>query len=165
MNRCVGFFKEESFKKGDKICPSGKFYLIKEGRALMMSNNEVYVEGPSGRKLSIEPKLTKLVKKNYFEDLLGSCKEDGDALQSPTDSMYKMDKNTIYVDDDMVCLTLVASDFECVVGDLKSYLARTLDVSEIGTRSKKNRDAITLSKLKMHRVLGKGSFGKVCVYI
>ena len=164
MNRCIGYFKEESFKKGDKICPSGKFYLIKEGRALMMSNIDMYVEGTSGRKLSIEPKLTKLVKKNYFEDLLGSCK-DGDALQSPADSVDKMDTNTIYVEDDMVCLTLVASDFECVVGDLKSYLARTLDVSETGTRSKQNHDAINLSKLKMHRILGKGSFGEVCVYI
>ena len=165
MNRCVGYFKEESYKKGDKICPSGKFYLIKEGRALMMSNNEVHVEGTSGKKLSIETKLTKLEKKNYFEDLLGSCKKDGDALQSPTDSVDKMDENTIYVEDDMVCLTLVASDFECVVGDLKSYFARTLDVSENDTRSKKNREVINLSKLKMHRILGKGSFGKVCVYI
>ncbi|KAL3806407.1 hypothetical protein ACHAXA_006329 [Cyclostephanos tholiformis] len=161
VDRCVRHFKEESFKKGDKIFPSEKFYLIKEGRALMMSNKEVCVEGTSGRKLSVEPKLIKLVKNDYFENLLDSYQEDTDALRSPADSMDKMNENTIYVEDDMVCFTLVASDFECVVGDLKTFFARSLDGSDDCVRSKNKRKLINLNKLKMHRILGKGNFGEV----
>jgi hypothetical protein len=163
VDRCVKYIKEESFKKGDKIFPLGKFYFIKEGRALMMSNKGMYVSGSSEMRSSIEPQLTKLEKNSYFEDLLGRCKEDGDALQSPADSMNKMTENTIYVEEDMVCLTLLASDFECVVGDLKGFLERSLDASEDGIRVRKKRNSINLSKLKMYRILGRGSFGKVCV--
>jgi cAMP-dependent protein kinase regulator len=159
VDRCVKYLKEESFNKGDKIIPSGKFYFIKQGRALMMSN----VAGSSERKLSNEPKLTKLEKNGYFEDLLGSCRENGVAIQPPADSMNLMNENTIYVEEDMVCLTLRSSDFESVVGDLKGFFERSLDASEDGIRVRKKRSSIDLSKLKMHRILGRGAFGKVCV--
>lgn len=163
VDRCVKYFKEESFKKGDKIFPSGKFYFIKEGRALMMSNIEMYVSGSSKMRSGIEPKLTKLEKNSYFEDLLGSFQENGDTIQPPADSTNKMNANTIYVEEDMVCLTLLASDFEYVVGDLKGFFERSFDASDDDIRVRKKRNSINLSKLKMHRILGVGTFGKVCV--
>ena len=162
VDRCVKCFKEESFKKGDNIFPSGKFYFIKEGRALMMSNVKMYASGSSKMRSGIEPKLTKFEKNSYFEDLLGSFQENGDTIQPPADSTNKMNENTIYVEEDMVCLTLLASDFECVVGDLKGFFERSYDASEDDIRFRKKHNSINLRKLKMHRILGVGTFGKVC---
>lgn len=162
-DRCVNYLKEESFKKGDKIFPSGKLYFILEGRALVMSNKEMYVPGTSELKSITEPKLTKLEKNDYFEDLLGSCQETCDTLQSPAD-LNRMNENTISVEDDMVCLTLLASDLECVVGDLQGFFARCLNSSNDDCiRVRKKSNSINLSMMKMHRLLGKGSFGKVCI--
>ncbi len=164
VDRCVKYFKEESFKKGDNIFPSGKFYFIKEGRALMMSIIEMYVSGSSEMRSSVEPKLTKLEKNSYFEDLLGSFQEKGDTIPPPADSTNKMNENTIYVEEDMVCLTLLASDFECVVGDLKGFFEHSYDASDDDICVRKKHNSINLSKLKMHHILGVGTFGKVCFH-
>jgi hypothetical protein len=128
----------------------------------MMSNMEIYVSGSSEMRSSIEPKLTKLEKNSYFEEL-GSYRKNGDSIQPPADSTNTMNENTIYVEEGMVCLTLLASDFECVVGDLKGLFERSYDDSEDDIRVRTKRNSINLSKLKMYRILGRGSFGKVCV--
>ena len=128
----------------------------------MMSNVKMYASGSSKMRSGIEPKLTKFEKNSYFEDLLGSFKENGDTIQPPADSMNKIIENTIYVEEDMVCLTLLASDFECVVGDLKGFFERSYDASEDDIRFRKKHNSINLRKLKMHRILGVGNFGKVC---
>ena len=60
------------------------------------------------------PKLLKLAKLDYFEDLLEKHPS------SPSKS--KLDDNTIYVEEDLVCFTLLASDLACVVGSLKESL-------------------------------------------
>ena len=128
----------------------------------MMSNVKMYASGSSKMRSGIEPKLTKFEKNSYFEDLLGSFQENGDTIQPPADSMNKIIENTIYVEEDMVCLTLLASDFECVVGDLKGFFERSYDASNDDICVRKKRNSINLSKLKMHRILGVGNFGKVC---
>jgi serine/threonine protein kinase/CRP-like cAMP-binding protein len=153
VDKCVGYLKEEHYKKGDKIVPYGKFYGIKEGRALMMSSAV-----GSMRSINNGPILQKLEKFDYFEDLLEKYPMDiGNTLSSP--SISKLDDNTIYVEEDLVCFTLLASDLSCVVGNLKDFFARCpADASHsVVTRS----NAINLSKLKLHRILGVGSFGKV----
>jgi hypothetical protein len=104
-------FQGKEFREGEQDIPLGQVYFIKEERVLMMSNIEMYVSGSSERKSSIEPKLTKIEKNSYFEVLLGCCKEIGDAIQPPADSMNKMHENTIFLEEDMVCLTLLALDF------------------------------------------------------
>jgi hypothetical protein len=46
---------------------------------------------------------------------------------------------------------------------LKGFFERSFDASDDDIRVRKKRNSINLSKLKMHRILGVGTFGKVCV--
>ena len=153
VDKCVGYLKEEHYEKGDKIVPYGKFYGIKEGRALMMSSSVGSMSSING------PALLKLTKFDYFEDLLEKHPRDSSSNTLSSQSKSKLDDNTIYVEEDLVCFTLLASDLACVVGSLKDFFARCPADASPGVTKRTN--AINLSKLKLHRILGVGSFGKV----
>mmetsp|Transcript_14504 Transcript_14504/g.31475 ORF Transcript_14504/g.31475 Transcript_14504/m.31475 type:complete len:966 (+) Transcript_14504:148-3045(+) len=201
IDRCVKYLKEESFEKGDKILAKGKLYLIQDGRVLRMlqdedKNSEHQKENGGIPKKKATPAghtLVKLEKGDYFGDLWGSD-EENDKPQSP--AADKMNENTITVEANMKCLTLLASDIQSVIGDLNRVLdgpaLSNLDrpaseEQEDNDRSKKsrisklmnmlsqtssfdtikrkksttNRNVMNLSKLKKHRILGMGTFGKV----
>ena len=59
---------------------------------------------------------------DYFEDLLEKHPRDSSSNTLISPSKSKLDDNTIYVEEDLVCFTLLASDLACVVGSLKESL-------------------------------------------
>lgn len=170
IDRCVKYLKEESFEKGDTVLAKGKLYLIQEGRVLMMRQEE---NGGSLNKTPAGHTLVKLEEGDYFGDVWGSC-EEKDTPQSPVTD--KISENTINVEADMKCLTLLASDLQSVIGrateedNKESRMSKLMDMRSSNSassatikrkKSTPNRNVLNLSKLKMHRVLGMGTFGKV----
>lgn len=201
IDRCVKYLREETFGMGETIVDTkGKLYLIQEGHALMMIHGETKKEQRSGGSSNGENKLVKLEKGDYFGDLWGGYNQEvNDAPQDKPDEDQSDDKDSITVEKDMKCLTLLTSDIQTVIGDLKRVSTFAFDLSSIeeddgnigrsnGTKnpsrmsrikytstkkssfdyikekkSTTNRNVLNLSKLKKHRILGVGTFGKVCV--
>lgn len=172
IDRCVVHLKEEIFEKGDKIMGIGKLYLIQEGHALMMLQEKGKVsgdgenenDGAPKKKISYTmpgPKLVKLEKGDYFGDLWGSSEQAKNRV--------------VNVEESMKCLTLLDSVIQHVIGcteGLKSdaekdsrWIRMTSKSSSFdrvkSKRTVTNRDVLSLSKLKKHRILGVGTFGKV----
>jgi len=135
------------------------------------------------------PTLVKLEKGDYFGDLWGSSvQENGGLLQSSPASDQMSENFIITVEESMKCLTLLDSVVERIIGDSKRMSVGPIIREEQGIRSPKgatwsliqlmqstrssfdfvkvkrtntNRDVLSLSKLKKHRILGIGTFGKV----
>eukprot|EP00581_Thalassiosira_minuscula_P006926 CAMPEP_0183703174 /NCGR_PEP_ID=MMETSP0737-20130205/1013_1 /TAXON_ID=385413 /ORGANISM="Thalassiosira miniscula, Strain CCMP1093" /LENGTH=964 /DNA_ID=CAMNT_0025929889 /DNA_START=494 /DNA_END=3388 /DNA_ORIENTATION=- len=184
INCCVQFLKEEQFKKDDKICPSGKLYLIQEGDALMVLHGVV-----SGGKEG-ESRLVRLKKGDYFGDLWSDDSVDGEEEEEEQ-------QETVNAETDLTCLTLEARDVERVIGDMtrlsldeepldddehdesaQKYLkmnGRKLErlpgSRQMGLRSmndifksqmiKPTHYKMKLTDLKKVKMLGAGAFGKV----
>jgi len=148
--------------------------LIQEGHALMMLQEKGKVggdgqnenDGTPKKKISSTmpgPKLVKLEKGDYFGDL-GGCPEQAK-------------DRVVNVEGKMKCLTLLDSVIQLVIGSsctdgLKSDAENNSRWSKMTSRSSTfsdvkskrtitNRDVLSLSKLKKHRILGIGTFGKV----
>jgi len=123
IDRCVMQMKEERFEKGNKILASGKLYMIQDGHALMMLQEEEKGgekgqndNGEEERGSTTGPKLVKLEKGDYFGDLCGSVEPK---ISIGVAAPEKNENLIITVESNMKCLTLLGSDVRHAVGDLR----------------------------------------------
>lgn len=193
IDRCIKYLKEENFKKGDKILTTeGKLYLIEKGHVLMTTQQndaggKEVSELDKKKVVSAGAKLVKFEGGDYFIDSWARGKKDP---QTTSNGDKVVNANTINVEEDMKCLTLLRSDVHNVIGDMIRFSGTfdpqaesekenaprresrlsILDAMKSASsrldyikekKTNTNRDVMSLSKMDKHRILGVGSFGKV----
>ncbi|KAL7538841.1 hypothetical protein ACHAWF_006228 [Thalassiosira exigua] len=169
------------------VIQEGRALMVVPEKKKESEANDNVNGGANGGLNASGKKLVKLEKGDYFGDpwLCGNTDENGDIPRSSVDSVV-LEENMISVEADLKCITLNVSDMRGLVSQFPTLDAESTDPSvERGSRSRMSLiqivhrdsssysdyfkekttpargDAMDLSKLKKHRILGIGTFGKV----